>query len=160
MNYNVKSIMKLIEYYKLKKVDHSRQYINFSCPFDTHVSVGCGINKHNGHWHCFSCAKSGSLFNFILQMEHNDAQRAKQIYNQFGFMGCNIDDEEFLKSINIILTDIKEEEAEEIIYLDKRLVNNYEKKYDYYIYRGLTKETCEYFNVRWSDKWQIRDRTR
>ena len=65
---NSKTIQKLVSHYGLKDVGYNRNYINFRCPFHADNDPSCGINCVTGHWHCFGCAKGGTLFNFIYRM--------------------------------------------------------------------------------------------
>lgn len=153
-----KIISSLISYYGFKNISTNREYINFSCPFHVDRMPSCGINSTTGHWHCFSCADGGNIVNFVYRIEKN-YDRAKKILKDCGYCG---EEDDFVRYIENILdsecVDVKE--SEEMLYtFDKRLINDYDKEFEYYNLRGIDNQTCEYFNLRSSKNWRIFDKT-
>ncbi|MFA6707487.1 MAG: CHC2 zinc finger domain-containing protein, partial [Sphaerochaetaceae bacterium] len=40
------------------------------CPFHTEKTPSFSVLPDKGFFHCFGCGKSGSIFDFVMEMEH------------------------------------------------------------------------------------------
>ena len=40
------------------------------CPFHTEKTPSFSVLPDRGFFHCFGCGKSGSMFDFVMEMEH------------------------------------------------------------------------------------------
>lgn len=79
---------------RLSIVEVASRYLNLNrkgdrhwalCPFHTEKTPSFTVNEEKGFYHCFGCGKSGSIFDFVMEMEKlNFPEAVEKLANEAG----------------------------------------------------------------------------
>lgn len=127
----------------------------FVCPFcgsgtGKNGTAALAIDDKNGgvHWHCFSCGKSGDIFNLASKVEGITDQ--KQLFESvYRFCGLKIDG---TPETTLLKAQEAKKEAPKLKRYFEELVNNRPKS-DYLTHRGISQEVQDRFNIGYEENY-------
>lgn len=134
---------------KLKEIRPDVDNIVVTCPHHSgglehkaamNIYIGNDSKIPYGFAHCFACGFKGSFIRFVQECFESSEDFAKKwLIDNFGVLDSGvlaIDDD-------IVLS---EKPATDII--DKSILNSYQSWHPYLAQRGISKEVCEYFELK------------
>ncbi len=133
---------------KLRDIQPKGSEIRVTCPHHgdgKEKNPDCYINE-DGVWHCFACGASGKLPKFIGECFDKDEKFGEDwlLDNcKTELQYCIGDDD---------LYDFSFEKKETKEYLDESILNTFQTWHPYLSKRGLKKEVCEKFKLRYDPK--------
>jgi DNA primase len=129
-----------------------------NCPFHGEKTPSFSVSPTKGFYKCFGCSKSGTAFNFLMEMEGlNFPEAIKRVADISGVMLPEpVDDEQFKKSKK--KSDERKKLADEVIELNQLALefwerelaesnNDANKAREYLINRGITEDTQKTFRI-------------
>ncbi len=129
-----------------------------NCPFHGEKTPSFSVSPAKGFYKCFGCSKSGTAFNFLMELEGlNFPEAIKRVAEISGVpLPEPVDDEQFKKSKK--KSDDRKKLADEVIQLntwalefwERELSESYteaEKAREYLLNRGITAETNKTFRI-------------
>lgn len=143
-------LIELLESYDLELFVTSTQNANFNCPFHGEKNPSCGMQLKNGLWKCFACGVSGNLVSFVAEMDQTSLKTAEEKIRR-KWINKLTDPETIITEVDAILATKEEIIGEEPRY-PNWILSQYSNDYTYLNGRGITNETCKYFNVVYDPK--------
>jgi DNA primase len=136
-----------------------------NCPFHGEKTPSFSVSPAKGFYKCFGCGKSGTAFNFLMEMEGlNFPEAIKRVAELSGVpLPEPIDDEQFKRTKK--KKEAEKKIADEVIQLntwalefwERELGESYneaEKAREYLLNRGITAETQKTFRIGYApDTW-------
>jgi DNA primase len=129
-----------------------------NCPFHGEKTPSFSVNPAKGFYKCFGCGKSGTAFNFLMEMEGlNFPEAIKRVADISGVMLPEpVDDEQFKKSKK--KSDERKKLADQVIELNQLALEFWERELaesnadankarEYLINRGITEDTQKTFRI-------------
>ncbi len=129
-----------------------------NCPFHGEKTPSFSVSPAKGFYKCFGCSKSGTAFNFLMEMEGlNFPEAIKRVADISGVMLPEpVDDEQFKKSKK--KSDERKKLADEVIELNQLALefwerelaesnNDANKAREYLLNRGITEDTQKTFRI-------------
>jgi DNA primase len=129
-----------------------------NCPFHGEKTPSFSVSPAKGFYKCFGCSKSGTAFNFLMEMEGlNFPEAIKRVADISGVMLPEpVDDEQFKKSKK--KSDERKKLADEVIELNQFALefwerelaesnNDANKAREYLLNRGITEDTQKTFRI-------------
>lgn len=129
-----------------------------NCPFHGEKTPSFSVTPTKGFYKCFGCGKSGTAFNFLMEMEGlNFPEAIKRVAEISGVMLPEpVDDEQFKKSKK--KSDERKKLADQVIELNQFALEFWEKSLaesndeaqkarEYLINRGISEETQKVFRI-------------
>ena len=129
-----------------------------NCPFHGEKTPSFSVSPAKGFYKCFGCSKSGTAFNFLMEMEGlNFPEAIKRVAEISGVMLPEpVDDEQFKKSKK--KSDERKKLADEVIELNQLALEFWEselaesnadanKAREYLLNRGITEDTQKTFRI-------------
>ncbi len=129
-----------------------------NCPFHGEKTPSFSVSPAKGFYKCFGCSKSGTAFNFLMEMEGlNFPEAIKRVAEISGVMLPEpVDDEQFKKSKK--KSDERKKLADEVIELNQLALefwecelaesnNDANKAREYLLNRGITEDTQKTFRI-------------
>jgi DNA primase len=129
-----------------------------NCPFHGEKTPSFSVSPAKGFYKCFGCSKSGTAFNFLMEMEGlNFPEAIKRVADISGVMLPEpVDDEQFKKSKK--KSDERKKLADQVIELNQFALefwerelaesnNDANKAREYLINRGITEDTQKTFRI-------------
>jgi DNA primase len=129
-----------------------------NCPFHGEKTPSFSVSPAKGFYKCFGCSKSGTAFNFLMEMEGlNFPEAIKRVADISGVMLPEpVDDEQFKKSKK--KSDERKKLADEVIELNQLALEFWERELaesnadankarEYLINRGITEDTQKTFRI-------------
>ena len=140
---------------KVSLVETVSQYVTLTyksgrhwglCPFHDEKTPSFTVNEDKGFYHCFGCGKSGSVFNFLMDLEHVGFQEAvEQLAEKAGIaLKEESEQDKVIRSERDTLIDLYNRLALSFSYI---LKNSSEAEHarSYLMDRGLSQDTIEKF---------------
>ena len=164
IRYEKLDIPKLLAKYNVRNITSRGEEVQFSCPFPEHTrgdrNPSSSINKATGKYHCFSCGRSGTVANFLADIENVPLATAKNWLEQS--VGSSLNKENSaLKYVRSLFNKEKDVAPGEVI-LDERILTEFSvdwprvftadkppRELRYAIKRGFTQETLTTYEVGW-----------
>jgi len=98
------------------------------------------INRTKKVWHCWVCG-GGDLVSLVMLKRQLDPRDAVNWLYQFATNTANVeDDRAFIERVMAMLEDKIEEIS--MPYYNKHVLDRFEKKYDYFYHRGISRAVC------------------
>jgi DNA primase len=129
-----------------------------NCPFHGEKTPSFSVSPAKGFYKCFGCSKSGTAFNFLMEMEGlNFPEAIKRVADISGVMLPEpVDDEQFKKSKK--KSDERKKLADEVIELNQLALefwerelaesnNDANKAREYLLNRGISDDTQKTFRI-------------
>lgn len=142
---------------KVSLVETVSQYVTLTfkggrhwglCPFHDEKTASFTVNEEKGFYHCFGCGKSGSVFNFLMDLEHVGFQESVEILAEKAGIVLREESEKdkVIRSEKDTLIDLYNRLAMSFSYILKNS-KDADHARTYLLDRGLTQETIDQFSL-------------
>jgi DNA primase len=118
---------------------------NFCCPFHGEKNPSCGMKINTGLWKCFACGLAGNLTSFVAEFEKLTLEEAEKKIRQ-RWIEKIPDVTSLVETVQKIMSHKEDEYEQDAIY-PRWILSKYTNEVSYMSSRGLTPQTCEFFNV-------------
>ena len=144
MNY-----LEFIEKYKLEKSRIVRDELISCCPLHKDNSPSFSLNLSTGLWICFAGCGQGDFIDLIAKINKVDRKNAQRIIGNLDTKATDID--KLKIKIKKIIEDTNKEKAEdtkEQIFVDEKMLENFDYKDREYMYgRGFDEKVLKEFEI-------------
>lgn len=143
---------------KLREVKPGRTNIVVTCPNNEHdggkeahpacnVYIGNNADIPYGYFRCFVCGEQGTFVKFVAHcFDSSEAYAKKWLIENYGVKAFD--------KISLGADIVVDKNRSKPTYLDESILENFQHWTPYLAQRGLTRETCARFNIRYDSKYR------